>query len=84
VVLTGFGNLVKVFAMMFNAQDLQIVNSEVNNVRGDQYITKVFVTEEKALALLKPAVRDDVPRCMDGTRESVFKEIDHWMNGMSN
>jgi hypothetical protein len=71
--------------MLFNAQDLQINNSEVNNAGRDQHITKIFVTEEKALAALKPAVRNVyVPRCMDGTRESVFKEIDHWLNGTSN
>jgi hypothetical protein len=70
---------------MISAQDLQIIN---NNVARDQHnVTNVFVNEEKAvLALLKPVVRDGyhVPRCMDGTRESVFREIDHWLNGMSN
>jgi hypothetical protein len=71
--------------MMFNTKDLQFNNSEVNNVGGDQHITKIFVTEEKELAALKPADRNVyVPRCMDGTRESVFKEIDNWLNGMSN
>jgi hypothetical protein len=74
---------------MFNAQDLQISNSEVYNAGRDQHntnITNIFATDEKAvLAMLKPAIRNDyyVPRCMDGTRESVFKEIDDWLNGMS-
>jgi hypothetical protein len=74
---------------MLNAQDLQFCNSDVNIIGGDQHntnITNISTTDEKAvLAMLKPAIRNDyyVPRCMDGTRESVFKEIDDWLNGMS-
>jgi hypothetical protein len=72
---------------MFNAQYPQSSISEINNVSGDQHITTniVNVTEEKAtLALLRPAIRNEyhVPRCMDGTREGVFKEIDLWLNGV--
>ena len=38
--------------------------------------------EEKVLAALKPIIderiRYDVPGCMEGTRRSVFEEIDAW------
>jgi hypothetical protein len=38
--------------------------------------------EEKTLATLKPADRAvyDVPRCMDGTRETVLRKIDSWLD----
>jgi hypothetical protein len=37
------------------------------------------------LSLLKPVFRSGyhVPGCMEGTRESVFKEIMAWLNGAS-
>jgi hypothetical protein len=75
-----------VLVMMFNAQDLQVNNSKIYNAGRDQHITDIFATKEKAvLTTLEPAVRNDyhVPRCMDGTCESVFKEINDWLNGMS-
>ena len=43
--------------------------------------------EEKVLAALKPIIderiRYDVPGCMEGTRRSVFEEIDAWLNDFS-
>jgi len=39
--------------------------------------------KEKILATLKPAMREGyhVPLCMKGTRESVFMEINRWLEG---
>jgi hypothetical protein len=51
-------------------------------VQGD--ITNAMPDSADAtLSLLKPVARDGyhVPRCMEGTRESVFKEIITWLNG---
>ena len=63
-------------------------NSNVSLVQGDQhnnfYVTNVTPNNaETTLGLLKPVARDGyhVPRCMEGTRESVFKEIITWLNG---
>jgi hypothetical protein len=59
-------------------------NSIVTNIAGDQYnyTTNIDLTQERALAVLKPAIREEyqVPRCMEGTRESVFKEIGIWLD----
>ena len=74
---------------MFNARDLNFENSSISNVQGDQYnnsnVTNVVAPDsaEATLGLLKPVARDGyhVPRCMEGTRENVFKEIIAWLNG---
>jgi hypothetical protein len=71
---------------MFNDVHSQIFqNSNISQVLGDQHIN-LNVTPNNAettLGLLKPVARDGyhVPRCMEGTRESVFKEIITWLNG---
>jgi hypothetical protein len=68
------------------ARDVYFHGSNVHNVGRDQYnnTTHIYLTEEKALAVLKPVIRSecDVPRCMERTRESVFREIDSWLDGM--
>jgi hypothetical protein len=73
--------------VMFSAQEAHFHNSTVNYVVGDQQNTShtSHVIDDKALAALKPATRDwyDVPRCMERTRESVFREIDLWLDGKS-
>jgi hypothetical protein len=75
-------------AMFNDVHNLNIQNSNVSHVQGDQHNS--FVTnnvtpnnEETTLGLLKPVGRDGyhVPRCMEGTRENVFKEIIAWLNG---
>ena len=75
-------------SMIGNAHKVNFHNAIVNNVGGSQInqTTNVYVSDEKALALLKPANRGgyDVPRCMDKTRESIFKEIALWMDGAFN
>jgi hypothetical protein len=76
---------------MFNdVRSLNVQNSNVSNVQGDQHnnISVTNVTPNNAettLGLLKPVVRDGyhVPGCIEGTRESVFKEIMAWLNGAS-
>jgi hypothetical protein len=61
-----------------------VQNSSLTDIGGDQYnyTTNIYLTEERVLAALKPANREayDVPRCMGGTRESVFKQIDVWLD----
>jgi hypothetical protein len=74
--------------MFGNVQDLQVHNAQLNNVGGNQFnVTNVLAPEDdKALTLLKPVSRceaSDAPRCMDGTRESVFREIDDWLGSKS-
>jgi NACHT domain len=64
-------------------------NSNLTDIAGSQYnhnyTTNIHLTEERALAALKPAIREgyEVPRCMEGTRQSVFKQIDAWLDDMS-
>jgi hypothetical protein len=58
-------------------------NSTLNDVTGNQYnTTNIYSTEDRALAILKPAERGQygVPGCMDGTRESIFRKIDAWLD----
>jgi hypothetical protein len=74
--------------MFNNIHSLNVQNSIISHVQGDQY-NNFYVTNvtpnsaETTLGLLKPVNRDGyhVPRCMEGTRESVFKEILTWLNG---
>jgi hypothetical protein len=75
-------------AMFNDVHSLNVQNSNVSNVQGDQHnnisVTNVALNDaETTLGLLKPVARDGyhVPRCMEGTRESVFKEILTWLNG---
>jgi hypothetical protein len=70
--------------MFGNVQDLQVHNAYFSNVGRDQYnVTNILAPEDdKALMLLKPVPRSeasDAPRCIPGTRESVFREIDDWL-----
>ena len=69
-----------------------IVNSIVNLAGRDLYEVNpspptVHIHDadekEKILAALKPAMREGyhVPLCMKGTRESVFMEINRWLEG---
>jgi hypothetical protein len=74
--------------MFDDVHSLIFQNSNVSLVQGDQhntfYVTNVMPNvAETTLGLLKPVARDGyhVPRCMEGTRESVFKEIITWLNG---
>jgi hypothetical protein len=61
-----------------------LYNPVITNIAGDQYnyTINIDLTEERALAVLKPAIREgyQVPRCMEGTRECVFKQIDVWLD----
>jgi hypothetical protein len=75
-------------AMFNDVQILNVQNSIVSQVQGDQHthfnVTNMAPNDaETTLGLLKPVARDGyhVPRCMEGTRESVFKEIITWLNG---
>jgi hypothetical protein len=55
------------------------------NSRAQGDITSAMPDSADAtLSILKPVARDGyhVPRCMEGTRESVFKEIITWLNGV--
>jgi hypothetical protein len=69
-----------------NARDVSIHDANIYNAGGNQSVTVInnYLGEEKTLELLKPAERGgyDIPRCMEGTRESVFKQIDLWLYGM--
>ena len=63
--------------------DLRCAN--LTDVHGNQYnVNNIYSTdpEARALAALKPAIRGTyhVSRCMEGTRESVFREIDDWLD----
>ena|ERR1700729_3721980 len=73
-------------AMFNDVQSLNVQNSIVSQVQGDQHTHFNVINmapAETTLGLLKPVARDGyhVPRCMEGTRESVFKEIMAWLNG---
>jgi hypothetical protein len=75
-------------AMFNDVHSLNVENSNVSQVLGDQHnsfnVTNVTPNNaETTLGLLKPVARDGyhVPRCMEGTRESVFKEIITWLDG---
>jgi hypothetical protein len=74
-------------AMFNDVHSLNVQNSNVSQVQGDQnnnfIVTNVALNDaETTLGLLKPVARDGyhVPRCMEGTRESVFKEVITWLN----
>jgi hypothetical protein len=74
---------------MYFKKSIEQVNFDhfnVNNVGGNQYnVTNNYLVEGGVLAALKPAIRsgNDVAGCMARTRESVFKEIDMWLEGLS-
>jgi hypothetical protein len=71
-------------AMFNDVHNLNLQNANVNQVQGDQHNVNVILNNaETTLGLLKPVARDGyhVPRCMEGTRESVFKDIITWLNG---
>jgi hypothetical protein len=59
-------------------------NPNLTDIAGHQYnyTTNIYSAEGRALTALRPAIREgyDVPRCMEGTRESVFKQIDIWLD----
>jgi hypothetical protein len=69
-----------------SAKDTRFDNSTLNDVAGNQYnssVTNVYSKDDRAtLAVLEPAERGrySVPRCMEGTRESIFMEIDAWLH----
>jgi hypothetical protein len=68
------------------AQDVYIQNSTINNFSGDQHNSRTdasLTCEVQTLAALKPAVRSgyNVFRCMEKTRECVFRKIDSWLDG---
>jgi hypothetical protein len=68
-----------------NANNTNLHNPTLNDVTGNQYnlnTTNIYSTEDRALAILKPVERGrySVPGCMDGTRESIFKKIDAWLD----
>jgi hypothetical protein len=69
---------------LLDARSAVLRNPIITNIAGDQYnyTINIDLTEERALAVLKPAIRDghQVPRCIEGTRESVFKQIDVWLD----
>src|SRR6202034_63724 len=85
-----FPNLVNVIVLnaMFNARDLNIENSSISHAQRDQYnnsnVTNVVAPDsaEVTLGLLNPAARNvyHVPRCMEGTRENVLKQIIAWFD----
>ena len=86
--VSAFGKLYHHTLPMFNdVHSLNFQNSSLSQVQGDQhnnFVTNVVPNDaQTALGLLKPVARDgyQVPRCMEGTRESVFKEIINWSNG---
>src|ERR1700728_3613407 len=73
-------------AMFNDVHSLNVQNSNVSHVQGDQHfnVTNMAPNDaETTLGLLKPVARDGyhVPRCMEGTRESVSREIITWLNG---
>jgi hypothetical protein len=59
-------------------------NPNLTDIAGNQYnyTTNIYSAEGRALAALRPAIREgyDVPRCMEGTRESPLKQIDIWLD----
>ena len=67
-----------------SAQSVELSNSTVNLVGGNQSITtNVYPADDIALAALMPAERNQhYAGCLDGTRTSVLREIDAWLNGM--
>jgi NACHT domain len=56
-------------------------NSRIVNITYENLSSKMVET----LATLKPVDREGyyVPRCMDGTREYIFQEIDDWLDDAS-
>ena len=66
-----------------NAHSSDLRNSNLTDIQTqNNYQINNYSTEDRALATLKPALRAeyDVPRCMEGTRENVLKEIDAWLD----
>jgi len=68
-----------------NAIGTDARHATFNQVQGNQInITHwhQHVDDDKILASLKPVERGgyDVPRCMDGTRQDVFRTINEWLN----
>src|SRR6202795_4509290 len=65
-----------------NAVSTDARSSTFNHIHGNQ--TNINYTysidDEKILAVLKPVELQDVPRCMNGTREDIFKTINSWLN----
>ena len=77
---------VRVVLMLQNADHADLRGATLNDVAGNQFNTFVFSPEEReALATLKPAAREgyDVPRCMEGTRQSVLEKIYSWLDDFS-
>jgi hypothetical protein len=67
-----------------SVQNVDLSHSTVSTVGNNQYnTTNIHQAKDTTLKALKPALRSGyhVPRCMKGTRESVFKEVDSWLNG---
>jgi hypothetical protein len=71
-----------------HAHEVNLPDAQIDIVGGDQinyYNFKSHIRkEDPILAILKPAKRSEYyhPRCMERTRESVFKDIYHWLDGM--
>ena len=66
-----------------NAVGTDARHGTFNQVQGNQTnITHQHVDDDKILATLRPVDRGgyDVPRCMEGTRQDVFRMINHWLN----
>jgi hypothetical protein len=73
--------------MSLRAQDVYFDRSNVTIVGRDQHTTiNVSSWQEKVLEELNPVNRSeyDGPWCMEGTRKSILREIDSWLNGMFN
>jgi hypothetical protein len=62
-------------------------NASLSVVAGDAHLHLADAVQdyEWLLGILKPVSQRDyhVPRCMAGTRENVFTEINLWTNGKS-
>jgi hypothetical protein len=70
-----------------HADEVNLPYAQFDNVGRDQINYYTFKSpirkEDPILAILKPAKRSEYyhPRCMERTRESVFKDIYHWLDG---
>ena len=74
--------------MLQNADHTDLHSATLNDIAGSQFnvfITSVSSPEERDLATLTPAAREgyDVPRCMEGTRQSVLEKIYRWLDDFS-
>jgi hypothetical protein len=65
------------------ADSVDLSSSVISSVAGSQY--HISPGDERTLEALRPADRNryDIPVCMEGTRQSVFQEIEEWLNGKS-